>query len=933
MQKYGQGLDQLVGMFPFPLLVVDSKDRIEVINSRFAQVFGYTLDDVATLRRWLEKAFPEKRLRRKVISAWEADLKTGPEAQTPPRSFEMVCKDGAVRDILFQMVKIGEGRRLILCEDITERKQAEDIHRVLADISAAAAKSDDLRDLIRTIREHLALLLDTTNFYVALYDENTGLYSIPYYEDEYDKLEEFESIPLGKSLTDYVRRKGTPLLLDQQLHSELIELGEVDGVIGTDSPIWLGVPLITAHGPIGVVGVQSYDDKSLYSEKDMELLNFVAGHIALIVERKRAEEALRESEARYRSLIETSPDAITLTDLEGNLLMANQEAARLLGVDSVEELLSGEVNAFDLIAPEDRQRSIANARKILEEGGVRAEYAEYKVLGMDGGTFPAEMNVSLIRDAEGKPEAFIGVVRDITGRREAEEVIRQSEENLATTLDSIGDAVIATDEDGKVVRMNPVAETLTGWKTNEAAGRDLAEIFRVVDEDGELLESPVDGVIREGKVVELAEYTELVSLDGTERQITHSAAPIRGRDGGINGVVLVFRDVTESYKLQKQLQQSQKMEAIGQLAGGIAHDFNNLLTVIQGNADLGLMKTESDSPLRKEFEEIRKTARRAAELTHQILAYSRRLILSPKIIDLNDVIASMDSMLRRIIGEDVILRTVGGEGLWNVKADPTQLEQVIVNLAVNGRDAMPKGGKLTIETANVELDESYAKTHPVSIAGPYVMLSVSDTGCGMSEEVKKNIFEPFYTTKIEGRGTGLGLSTVYGIVKQSGGYIFVYSELGKGTCFKVYMPRVMGEAEEIATEEAQDQRLEGSETILVVEDEDEVREMTARILEEYGYSTIKAGSGKEALKACKRMKDEIDMLLTDVVMPEMSGGEVAEAICRIFPNVKVLFMSGYAENAIVHHGELKPGTPYINKPFGTVELARKVRRVLDGSLD
>ena len=930
MQKYGQGLDQLVGMFPFPLLVVDSKDRIEVINSRFAQVFGYTLDDVATLRRWLEKAFPEKRLRRKVISAWEADLKTGPEAQTPPHSFEMVCKDGAVRDILFQMVKIGEGRRLILCEDITERKQAEDINRVLADISAAAAKSEDLRDLIRTIREHLGLLLDTTNFYVALYDENTGLYSIPYYEDEYDKLEEFENIPLGKSLTDYVRRKGKSLLLDQQLHSELIELGEVDGVIGTDSPIWLGVPLITAHGPIGVVGVQSYDDKSLYSEKDMELLNFVAGHIALIVERKRAEEALRESEARYRSLIETSPDAIILTDLEGNLLMANQEAARLLGVDSVEELLSGEVNAFDLIAPEDRQRSIANVRKTLEERGVRAEY---KVLRMDGGTFPAEMNVSLIRDAEGKPEAFIGVVRDITGRREAEEVIRQSEENLATTLDSIGDAVIATDEDGKVVRMNPVAETLTGWKTNEAAGRDLAEIFRVVDEGGEPLESPVEGVIREGKVVELAEHTELVSLDGTERRITHSAAPIRGRDGVINGVVLVFRDVTESYKLQKQLQQSQKMEAIGQLAGGIAHDFNNLLTVIQGNADLGLMKTESDSTLRKEFEEIRKTARRASELTHQILAYSRRLILSPKIIDLNDVIASMDSMLRRIIGEDVILRTVGGEGLWNVKADPTQLEQVIVNLAVNGRDAMPKGGKLTIETANVELDESYAKTHPVSIAGPYVMLSVSDTGCGMSEEVKKNIFEPFYTTKIEGRGTGLGLSTVYGIVKQSGGYIFVYSELGKGTCFKVYMPRVMGEAEEIATEEAQDQRLEGSETILVVEDEDEVREMTARILEEYGYSTIKAGSGKEALKACKRMKDEIDMLLTDVVMPEMSGGEVAEAICRIFPNVKVLFMSGYAENAIVHHGELKPGTPYINKPFGTVELARKVRRVLDGSLD
>jgi signal transduction histidine kinase len=395
------------------------------------------------------------------------------------------------------------------------------------------------------------------------------------------------------------------------------------------------------------------------------------------------------------------------------------------------------------------------------------------------------------------------------------------------------------------------------------------------------------------------------------------------------GIIIRNRGEKEIATLQEQFHQSQKMEAIGQLAGGIAHDFNNLLTIIKGYSQLSLIELKENDPMREGIEEIKRAADRAADLTRQLLAFSRRQILEMKILDLNTVLRNLDKMLRRVIGEDIELVTLMADDLGRVKTDPGQIEQVIMNLAVNAKDAMPKGGKLTIETANVELDETYARSHVAVIPGRYAMLSVSDTGVGMTAEVKEQVFEPFFTTKEKGKGTGLGLSTVYGIVKQSGGNIWIYSEPGQGTTFKIYLLRVDEPLEELKEKAEVKGIPRGSETILVVEDEEKVLKLTVQILRGQGYAVLEAPHGDDALLVCEQHEGPIHLMLTDVVMPNMSGLELAKRLKAFHPEMKVLYMSGYTDNAIVHHGVLEKGMNYIQKPFTIEGLARKVREVLD----
>jgi signal transduction histidine kinase/ActR/RegA family two-component response regulator len=382
---------------------------------------------------------------------------------------------------------------------------------------------------------------------------------------------------------------------------------------------------------------------------------------------------------------------------------------------------------------------------------------------------------------------------------------------------------------------------------------------------------------------------------------------------------------------EEQLRQAQKLEAIGMLAGGIAHDFNNLLTVIGGYSDLTLVQLREEDPLRSNINEVKKAAERAAGLTRQLLAFSRKQVLQPKVLDLNAVVSELEKLLRRLIGEDIGFRTVLESTLGSVKADPGQIEQIIMNLAVNARDAMPRGGKLTIETKNVDLDEYYAKKHIAVIPGPYVMLAVSDTGTGMDQQTQARIFDPFFTTKETGKGTGLGLSTVYGIVKQSGGNIWVYSEVGRGTTFKVYLPRVDEGAEEYKRSAETQVDFRGPETVLVAEDEEMVRKLACKVLEMSGYRVLEAANGGAALLICERHNEPIHLLITDVIMPEMSGRELADRLAQLRPEMKVLYMSGYTDNAIVHHGVLNEGASFIQKPFATHALARKVREVLDAS--
>jgi nitrogen-specific signal transduction histidine kinase/CheY-like chemotaxis protein len=383
---------------------------------------------------------------------------------------------------------------------------------------------------------------------------------------------------------------------------------------------------------------------------------------------------------------------------------------------------------------------------------------------------------------------------------------------------------------------------------------------------------------------------------------------------------------------EEQLRQSQKLEAIGQLAGGVAHDFNNLLTVIGGYSSILLNKLDQDSSFRVSVEEIKKASDRASGLTRQLLAFSRKQILQPKILDLNIVVSELDKMVRRLIGEDIDLLAITDPHLGNVKADPGQIEQVLLNLIVNARDAMPAGGKLTIETANAFLSADYAHSH-AALVGPHVMLAVSDTGCGMDAELQKHVFEPFFTTKVTGKGTGLGLATVYGIVKQSDGHIWLHSEPGKGTSFKIYLPCVDEVVGDQANAAGMPLVAKGSETLLLVEDEDQVRRIVQEILEQQGYDVLTAANGEEALRLAEVHGSKIHLLLTDLVMPQMSGRELAEELTTLQPKLKVLYMSGYTDDAIVRHGLLDASLSFIQKPFDVATAARKVREVLDSRVE
>ncbi len=516
--------------------------------------------------------------------------------------------------------------------------------------------------------------------------------------------------------------------------------------------------------------------------------------------------------------------------------------------------------------------------------------------------------------------------RELAERKQIEQKLRQQ----AALIDLAYAAIIVRDINNTVIYWNPSAVETYGWSAEEAKGK-IADT---------LLQTKFPIPLEELNSVLFTSgrwHGELrhVRRDGAEIVVESRKAIVRDDNGEPTAILEVNRDITERRRAEEalrqaeeQLRQAQKLEAVGQLAGGIAHDFNNLLTAILGQSEL-LLRQHDDDSLRRKVEEIKKAGDRAALLTYQLLAFSRKQILQPKVLDLNVVVSEMDKILQRLIEENIEIKPILDPLLGRVKADPGQISQVIINLTINARDAMPRGGRITVETQNVYLDEEYASEHVSVRPGHYVMLAVSDTGAGMDAKTQKHIFEPFFTTKEVGKGTGLGLSTVYGIVKQSGGNIWVYSEVGRGTTFKVYLPRVEDEIEQAATDAASGNLPRGTETILLVEDEEAVRKLARDILESCGYTVLEAANGAEAIAICEDQDCEIDLLITDVVMPRMDGREVAERLTLLRPQLRVLFMSGYTENAIVHHGVLDEGANFIAKPFSLEKLARKVRELLD----
>jgi two-component system, cell cycle sensor histidine kinase and response regulator CckA len=633
--------------------------------------------------------------------------------------------------------------------------------------------------------------------------------------------------------------------------------------------------------------------------------------------RKAAEKQLVQMEARYRGLLEAAPDAMVVVNQAGEIVLLNLQAEKQFGYRR-DELVGQKMK--NIVPKGFAERLIADARRSVEDALAQQIGMGIELNGRrkNGSEFPIEIMLSPLDGVDGI--LVTAAIRDITERKRREADLSR----LAAVVESSDDAIIGKTLNGIITNWNAGAQQIYGYSAEEIVGKSMSILFSP-DRATEVMETLEK--VRRGERVKKSDDIR-VRKDGKEVHVAFSHAPIRNANGDVVGISTVARDVTESKQLEAMFRQAQKMEAVGQLAGGVAHDFNNLLGVILGYTGLMLDRLGPDDPQRKGITEIQKAGDRAALLTRQLLAFSRKQVLQPKVLDLNAVVAGTEELLQRLIGEDIELLVVLNPALGRIEADAGQLEQIIMNLAVNARDAMPPGGKLTIETANVEIDEEYAAQHPSTHTGPHVMLSVTDTGCGMDAKTKAHIFEPFFTTKEFGRGTGLGLSTVYGIVKQSGGSVWVYSEVGIGTTFKIYLPCVSSVLEIAPPSDKPDKIERGSQTILIVEDEAALLEVTRQSLAAVGYTILAALGPAEAIRISESHPGPIHLMVTDVIMPRISGAQLASRLSVTRPEMKVLYVSGYTDDTIVRHGVLDPGLAFLQKPFSPKTLARKVGEVL-----
>jgi two-component system cell cycle sensor histidine kinase/response regulator CckA len=674
--------------------------------------------------------------------------------------------------------------------DVTELHRLEAERQVISEIVHALNQTAKLDQLLKRIHEALMRVLSAENCFVALHDPQRDVFEFPFFADQYDDAPAPQKV--GRSCTAYVFRTGKAELIPQSAFDRLAALGEVE-LVGSPSPAWLGVPLKTPTATIGVLVVQHYQNENTYDQRDLEFLDSVGGHIALAIERRRAEEELRKSESVLSLLFEHNPIPTWLYDVESLRFMRVNQAA---------------VGQYGYSQEEFERMTILEIRPASERG----KAMEY-----------------------------------------------------------------------------------------------LKEMGAEDEEHGFWLHQSKDGKTFEA---------ELIS-----HEMMHAGRRVR---------LVVAQDVSERRHLELQLRQAQKMEAVGRLAGGVAHDFNNLLMVIKGHTELLLNTLNPSDAMARKIEQIDRSADRATTLTRQLLAFSRLQVLQPQVINLNSVVEEMGKLLPRLIGEDIELILRLDEDLGSIRADASQMEQVIMNLAVNARDAMPNGGKLILETRKCELEPSYTSSHPFMKPGSYILLDVTDTGIGMDEETQTHIFEPFFTTKEKGKGTGLGLATVYGIVKQSGGFIWVYSELGKGTSFKIYLPRVDGKQAHVSTAKPAAELPAGTETVLLSEDEQDVREIAREFLESGGYTVLEAKNGKEAMELAARHGGKIDLLVTDMVMPGMTGQELAVRLQRDYPGLAVVFMSGYSEHAATEMANADPSVRLMTKPFSRAAMLRTVREILQG---
>src|SRR6266852_1549246 len=911
------------------ILVVDLDGKIVSHNRRFEEIwklpatFIAANNDVAGRRRLIQHV-QEQLLNPELFVDGIQERYAEPESD----SFDMLTfRDGRVFERYSIPLRLN-GRsvgRVWSFRDVTARLRAECVQEAVYRISHTAHTADTLQELLGAIHEIVGELMPAKNFYVSLYDAEKDRLEFPYFVDEYDTARDIPPRRLRKVLTEYVLRPGQPLLATPEVYEQLVAAGEAE-LIGAPSIDWLGVPLKVKDRTIGVVVTQTYSQGVRYREGERDILTFVSSQMAMAIERKRVEDAWREQSELLQRIVDNIPVMLVFLDDQGRIQWGNREWTRTLGYD-IADASTRDIFAELYPDPGERQR----LRDSI--GAPVGQWTDFRTRTRHGTTLD-----TIWANAPLTGGGWLAIGMDVTDRKRAEEryrsFIAQSSEGVSRLEIDPPVPTSLPEEDqidrlyggARIAECNDAMARMYGYEeARDLVGTTLANRHNVTDPANR---EQIRAFLRAGYRVSNSETREH-DREGRPRVFLNNVVGFV-EDGHLVRVWGTQRDVTAQRHLEEQFRQSQKMEAVGQLAGGIAHDFNNLLTAILGNTQLLLRDLPPGDSKRGDVEEIRKASERAASLTRQLLAYSRRQMLQPEVLDLNVVVAEMDKMLRRLIGEHIALAAVLAPDLGRVRADPNQIEQVIVNLAVNARDAMPEGGKLTIETANVDLDETFAQAHLGSVAGSYAMLAVTDTGAGMDAGVRAHLFEPFFTTKEVGKGTGLGLATVYGIVKQSGGYISVYSEPGRGSSFKIYLPRIATPVDAPANPQ-KGGVARGSETVLVVEDEPAVLTLSRRALEAQGYVVLAASDAAAALRVVERHGGTIHLLLTDVVMPGLSGRDLADRMAAQRPGIRVLYMSGYPGDAVVQHGTLPSGSAFLQKPFSPDGLARKVRDVLDAN--
>ena len=822
------------------------------------------------------------------VTKWLMDSIASGDTFLEPNEYRLICKDGELLYVQTNgQIEYQDGKAVTLfgtCQDITERKKAE-----------------------------LALRESEGKYRILLEESPDPIFSLTP-EGRYTYVNRSFAKGVGKSVKDIIGKKIWDVFPKDEADKRFAALKQVF-TTGMEKVIEVRVP----H-PEG----DKYYVTTITPVKDK------AGHVISVIcssknitDRKMAEEALRAGEEKFSKAFHTSPYVITITRaIDGAFIEVNDAFATVSGYSREEALSDSSIGLNLWNHPEDRAWVI----ETLTRGEI-VSGREFQFKSKSGKLIDGLFSAQFIHLKD--ELCVLSSINDITERKQAEEELRKRESQLQRIFEILPIGLWLADKDGTLLRGNPAGVRI--WGAEPKVPISEYGIFKAWRIPSRELIKPDDWALAKtisNGITIVDELLEIESFDGKRKTILNYTAPVLDSNGNVDGAIVVNLDISERQALEARLIQSQKMEAIGRLAGGVAHDFNNMLGVILGHTEMAMEYVDPSSPLHEDLEEIRKAAMRSSDLTRQLLAFARKQTIAPKVLDLNRTVSGTLKMLQRLIGENIDLAWMPGKELWPVKMDPSQIDQILANLCVNARDAIAGVGKITIETANATFDREYCLNHEGFSPGEYVLLAVSDNGCGMDQETMAHIYEPFFTTKTTNKGTGLGLATVYGIVKQNSGFINVYSEPGQGMTLKIYLPRHHAKAEQSQHIVLQPSMEYGNETILLVEDESSILKLTKMMLERLGYTVLTAGTPGEAIRIAETHPGEIHLLITDVVMPEMNGRDLAKNILSFYPGLKRLFMSGYTANVIAHHGILDEGVNYIQKPFSKNELAVKAKEVL-----